>query len=150
MRGFRFAATLAVLIFVFGFLLSGRTQAKDSTLKISGSLSETTVGTPFDFDNDGTTGTSAIGTGGGKQNVGGAFTTQVIEEGDPEPGTGCALLPTTQAGCTIDGVNDGCLTNIFGGVGAFRFNSDGDISSFQVTGGTTCIDLNSSSGFAPP
>jgi hypothetical protein len=158
----RIGSTMAAVLFTFGFLLTGRAQAQDSTntssvesgttVKISGSLSGSSITVPFDLDNDSSTGTgnSVESTAAGDQNVGGEFTSQSVTEGDPKPGTGCSMASTKQAGCNIDGVTNGCLYNLVGGVGTLRFNSNGDISSFQVTGGTECIDFNSSKGFAPP
>jgi hypothetical protein len=152
--------TLAAALFAFGFLLTGSAQAADSTVgaasastvNVSGSLSGTSVTVPFDLDKDSSSGAgdSVQSTAAGKQNVGGEFTSQAVTEGDPKPGAGCSTAHTTQAGCTIDGVTNGCLYNLVGGVGVMRFTLNGDISSFQVTGGTECIDFNSSKGFAPP
>jgi hypothetical protein len=146
MSAIKIGSTLAAVLFALGFLLTGRAQAED----ISGSLSGTAVAVSFDFDKDSSTLNSAQFTGAGEQNVGGEFSAQAIIEADPTPGKGCSRAPTTQAGCSIDGVTNGCLYNLTGGVGALRFNSNGDISSFQVTGGTQCEDFNSSKGFAPP
>jgi hypothetical protein len=163
MSAIKTGSTLAAVLFTFGLLLTATVQAEESTIttssmesgttvNISGSLSGTSITVPFDLDKDSSTGTgnSVQSTAAGQQNVGGGFTSQAVTEGDPKPGTGCSVALTTQAGCAVDGVTNGCLYNIVGGVGALRFNSDGDISSFQVTGGTECIDFNSAKAFAPP
>jgi hypothetical protein len=163
MSAIKIGSSLAAALFVFGFLQTGRTQAEEgtnntsislagTTVNISGSLSGTTLEVPFDFDKDRSTGTGTSGqaTAAGTQSVGGAFTAQAISEADAKSGTGCSRAPTMQAGCSIDGVTNGCLYTLVGGVGALRFNSDGDISSIQVTGGTQCVDYNSTHGFAPP
>jgi hypothetical protein len=137
-----------VAAFALAFVVSDNTWAKDR--QISGSASGTFISVNLDLDVDNPADQSIASTSAGIEEPGGPFSFFRVAEGELVAGTGCSIAPTASAGCTIDGATDGCLASDFHGGGSLRYKSTGDILAFQLTGGTSCINLNSASGFAPP
>jgi hypothetical protein len=85
---------------------------------------------------------SALGTAGGTSRGfaadSGPFTYQTVSEYVPMPGTGCSFAPTTQQGCTIGAVADGCLFVEVGASIVSRNTSTGDLAFAKDTSASYC------------
>jgi hypothetical protein len=95
----------------------------------------------MDIDGDGPA-QSSVATYAGKGS-GGQYNGQGVSEFKAHPGTGCKIAPTTQAGCTLDGVSDACEYDSEGGVSANTYQGTKDVETFKRISGSICIDFDS-------
>jgi hypothetical protein len=135
--------------------------ASAKTFSYQSTASTTGVQVPVDLDGnncglvngvttcpaDSVLGTSA-GTSRGAGPDTGPFTDQTLVETASAPGTGCSFAPSSQQGCTIGSVTDGCLYNYVGGNGITRNTATGDLAIYTFTSGTLCINFDSGLPFS--
>ena len=152
MSKYRYALASAIAVALAMVFSAGGAEAM--TYTFNGSDSGTSTAVPIDLSGascavvnlvEVCTTTSSLSIYAGKTSgspFSGPFTGQAVSQTVPVVGTGCSFAPTKIAACTIGSNTSGCSYSYFGGAGANRLSSSGDLFAFFLTGGSLCLDGN--------